>query len=254
MVDPAANGELIHSSRPIRWPGLRKIPKNGSPSRAHDRVVQRSAGLPDAQALVPRGDRLEIGRHEALDVIPDRGRQLGGVLDHEAGPAVERTPHAERDGERIAALDRAIARAEQPEARPRPGGQHGVAGQRHPVPVEQTHGLALGHPRPQPGQHAADARWTSGRRRTRARPAARPRSWRAGQSPRRSAGPSRSRPGRPGRSAGAARRRGTPASPSRLGPRTSSSRRPRPVVRHRRLRRRGSRPAAGIDRVAARAG
>ena len=138
-------------------PGVEEDPEERIAEPLHDRVVQRAAGRPDAQALVPRGDRLEVRRHEALDVIPDRGRELGRVLDHEAGTRVERTPHAERDGERIAALDRAIARAEQPEARPRPGGQHRVARQRHPVPVEQAHGLALGHPRPQPGQHAPEA-------------------------------------------------------------------------------------------------
>ena len=32
-----------------------------------------------------------------------------------------------------------------------------MARQRHPVPVEQADGLALGHPRPQPGQHAPEA-------------------------------------------------------------------------------------------------
>ena len=44
------------------------------------------------------------------------GRQLGGVLDDEAGPAVERAPDPERGREPVAALDRAVARAEQPEA------------------------------------------------------------------------------------------------------------------------------------------
>jgi hypothetical protein len=32
-VEPGPMGELTHSSRPIWWPGLRKMPKNGSLSR-----------------------------------------------------------------------------------------------------------------------------------------------------------------------------------------------------------------------------
>ena len=141
-------------------PGIEEDPEERIAKPAHDRVVHRAAGLPDAQSLVPRRDRLEVGRHEPLDVVLDRGRKLSRVLDDEAGAAVECAPHAKGDGERIAALDRAIARAEQPEAGPGPGGQHRVAGQRHPVPVEQAHCLALGHPRSHPCEHVPD---TAGR-------------------------------------------------------------------------------------------
>ena len=73
-------------------------------------------GLPDAERLVPLGDRLEVRRRRAAR----RSRRCpagssAGVLDDEAGPAVERAPDAERDRERVAALDRPVARAEQPE-------------------------------------------------------------------------------------------------------------------------------------------
>ena len=33
VVEPGAMGEFTHSSSWIWWPGFRKIPKNGSPSR-----------------------------------------------------------------------------------------------------------------------------------------------------------------------------------------------------------------------------
>ena len=55
-----------------------------------------AAGLADAQRAVPLGDRLEVRRHQPLDVVADAARQLGGVLDHEAGPAVQRAPDRRR--------------------------------------------------------------------------------------------------------------------------------------------------------------
>ena len=142
---------------------------------------------------------------------PRSGRELGRVLDHEAGTAVERTPHAERDGERIAASIGRSPGLSSPKRRPRSRGQHRVAGQRHPVPVKQADRLALGHPRPSPVRTRPDAldvwqaAYSSAASCSTSFVARRP-------SPRRSAGPWRSRPGRPGRSAGAARRRGMPAS------------------------------------------
>ena len=50
------------------------------------------AGLPDAERPVPLGDRLEVRADQPLDVVARSGRQLGRVLDHEPGPAVERAP------------------------------------------------------------------------------------------------------------------------------------------------------------------
>ena len=99
----------------------------------------------------------KYGADEPLDVVADPGRQLGRVLDDEARPAVQRAPDPERDREPVAALDRPVARAEQPERGPRAGRQHQVAGERRAVPVEQADRLALGHPRPQAEQQPADA-------------------------------------------------------------------------------------------------
>ena len=100
IVEPGAIGELTHSSRWIWWPGLRKMPKNGSPSRRSMIACSAPPVWPDAERRVPLGDGLEVGRHEPLDVVADARRQLGRILDDEAGPAVERAPDAERDRER----------------------------------------------------------------------------------------------------------------------------------------------------------
>ena len=99
----------------------------------------------------------KYGPDETLDVVADRRRQLGRVLDDETRPAVERAPDAERGREAVAALDSPVARAQQAEGRPWPCRQHHMAGQRHAVPVEQPDGLALGHPGPKPEQQPADA-------------------------------------------------------------------------------------------------
>jgi hypothetical protein len=92
------------------------MPKNGSPSRRSMISCSTPPRLADVQRAVPLGDGLEVGRHQPLDVVADTGRQLGRVLDDEAGAAVERAPDAEGDGQRVAALDRPVGRAEQAEA------------------------------------------------------------------------------------------------------------------------------------------
>ena len=145
-VEPGPMGEFTHSSRWSWWPGFRKMPKNGSPRCLPHDLVERAAGDADADRGVPLGDRGEVGRHEAIHVVADGGRELIGRLDHEAGSARERAPDAEGHGEAIASLDRAIARAQQPERGPWPGAEHEVAGQRPAVPAEQADGLPLGHP------------------------------------------------------------------------------------------------------------
>ena len=122
----------------------------------HDRL-ERSTSLPDVERRVPGGDRLEVGADEAIDVVADSRGQLGRVLHDEAGPAVERAPDPEGGGEPVPALDRPVARAEQPERRPRAGRQHQVAGEGGPVPAQQPDGLLLGHAGPQAGQQAAHA-------------------------------------------------------------------------------------------------
>ena len=113
--------------------------------------------LADVQRAVPLGDRREVRRDEALDVVLGALRQLGRVLDDEAGPAVQRAPDPERDGEGVAPLDRPVARAEQPEPRPRAGGEHQVARQRGAAPGQQPRAVALGHAGLQAGEHTAHA-------------------------------------------------------------------------------------------------
>ena len=141
MRDPGATGELTHSSRWIWWPGLRKMPKNGSPRCRWMISWSAPPGLADAQRAVPLGDRLEVRADQPLHVVADRRRQLGGILDDESRAAVQRAPDAERDREPVAALDPAVARAEQPEGRPVAARQHQVARERHAVPLEQPDGL-----------------------------------------------------------------------------------------------------------------
>ncbi len=120
-----------------------------------DDLVQGAADLADAHGAVPLGDGLEIGADEARHVVADRLGQLRRLFDDEARTAVEPSPDPERDRERVAALDRPVARAEQPESGPWPGRQHRVAGERGAVPAEQRDRLALGHARTQAAQHVA---------------------------------------------------------------------------------------------------
>ncbi len=113
-VDPLVEVDLV--------PGVQEDPEERVAEVAVDDVEQRAAGLPDVQRPVPLGDRLEVRRHQPLDVVADPVRQLRRVLDDEAGAAVERAPDPERDREPVAALDRPVARAEEAErrrARPR---------------------------------------------------------------------------------------------------------------------------------------
>ena len=87
---------------------------------AIDDLVEDAAGLADVQRAIPFRDGLEVRPDKSIDVIADRAGQPGRVLDHEPGPAVERTPDAEGHGEPVAALDPSVAGAEQPERRPGP--------------------------------------------------------------------------------------------------------------------------------------
>ena len=68
-VDPRHTGELTHSSRWIWWPGLRPMPKNGSPSRRSMIAWRAPPVWPTWSALVPLGDRLEVRRDQPLDVV-----------------------------------------------------------------------------------------------------------------------------------------------------------------------------------------
>ena len=122
-----------------------------------DDRLQRAADLPDVERRVPLGDRLEVGRDEAVDVVAHAVRQLVRVLGHPAGPTRQRAPDAERRRERLPAPDRPVGGAEQPERCPRTGGQHEVARQRHAVPAQQPDGLCLGHPGLEAREQPADA-------------------------------------------------------------------------------------------------
>ena len=96
----------------------------------------------------------KYGADEAVDVVARRrpaARRASSAT--QPGPAVQRAPDAERRRERVPALDRPVARAEQPERGPRPGGQHQVARQRRAVPAEQPDRLA---PRSSPGRRPAE--------------------------------------------------------------------------------------------------
>ena len=84
-----------------------------------DDRLQLAAHLPDAERAVPFGDGLEIRGNETVDVVVRTVGQFGRVLDHEPGAAIEGSPDAERHGERIAALDPAVARAQQSVPGPR---------------------------------------------------------------------------------------------------------------------------------------
>ena len=103
----------------------------------------------DPEGPVPLDDGGEVRPDQPVDVVADRLRELGGVLDDEPGPAVQRPPDPEADREPVAALDRAVARAEQAEGRPRPGREHHVAGERRAVPAQERDRLALRQPGPE---------------------------------------------------------------------------------------------------------
>ena len=137
-------------------PGVDEDPEEGVAEAAVDDRLQRAADLADMEGAVPLGDGLEVRGHEPVDVVLHPVRQLRCVVDHEAGPAVERPPDPERDGERIAPLDRPVPGAEQPVAGPRSCGEHEVAGQRGTVPGQELRRLPLGHAGPEASEHGTD--------------------------------------------------------------------------------------------------
>src|SRR3954451_8315039 len=95
-----------------------------------DDLLESAAGLSDMQCAVPLGDRREVRGDEAFDVVVCDVGQFVGVLDQEAGSAVQRTPDPERDREWIAAFERPVARAHQSVSRATSGAQHEVTGER----------------------------------------------------------------------------------------------------------------------------
>ena len=158
-VESRQTGELTHSSRCSWWPGLRPMPKNGSPRRRS--MISWSApptcptwSAPYHSATASKYGRDRAGRRS-------RATPSGSsvcVLGHPAGPAGQGAPDPERRGERLAAPDRPVGGAEQPERGPRAGGQHQVARQRHAVPAQEPHRLGLGHARAEPASRPARCR------------------------------------------------------------------------------------------------
>ena len=92
-----------------------------------DDGLQRTADLADVERLVPRGDGSEIRPDELVDVVADALWQLGRVLDDEPGATGEGAPDSVGGGERVAALDRSIAGAQEAVPCSVAGGQHEVA-------------------------------------------------------------------------------------------------------------------------------
>ena len=109
-VDPLVEMNLVAR--------VEEDPEERVAQAAVDDRLERAAGLADVERLVPLGDGLEVRPDEPVDVVADSVGQLRGVLDDEARATVERAPDPERDRERVAALDRPIARAEQARATP----------------------------------------------------------------------------------------------------------------------------------------
>src|SRR6187402_3946084 len=101
-------------------PRVQEDPEEGIAEMLVDDGLERPARLTDAQRAVPRGDRREIRRDQAIDVVADLVPELARILHDEARPAGQRPPDAERRGERVAALDGPIAGAQQPVSRARP--------------------------------------------------------------------------------------------------------------------------------------
>ena len=83
------------------------------------------------------------------------GRQLGRVLDQEAGAGVERALHAIGHGDRIAAPDDVEAWARQAVGGAPSRRQHRVAAMRQAVHAHQPRRLQLGHAGLDTSQHVA---------------------------------------------------------------------------------------------------
>ena len=85
--------------------GVEEDPEERIAEPAIDDRLERATDLADPERAVPLRDRLEVRPDEPLDIVPDRRRELALVLDDEPGPAIERAPDSERDGEPVASLE-----------------------------------------------------------------------------------------------------------------------------------------------------
>ena len=137
--------------------GIEGDPEERIAQVAVDDRLQLATDLADVESAVPLGHRLEVRRHQPFDVVAGPVGELRCVLGNEAGAAIERSPDAERDRERVASFDRPVTRAQQPEPCPRSGSEHQVAREGRAVPAEQASRLPFGHPRLEPVQDVAYA-------------------------------------------------------------------------------------------------
>ena len=208
---------------------VQEDPEERVAEAAIDDLLERAAGLADAQRLVPLGDRLEVRPDEPVDVVPDPVRQLRRVLDDEPGAAVSapQIPNATVNRS-PRSIGRSPGLSRPSEAR---GPAVSIRWQDSGVPFQPSRPTASRSVSPDAGRAgAAGRRSMSG-----TRPHSSAASWSTSlmtRSPsagsmRRSVAFSTSPPDRSGR---AARRRGTPARRSRSGRRRSSSRRARHVL------------------------
>ena len=204
-------------------------------------------------ARVPLGDRREVRADQPLDVVADRVGELGGVLDHEPGAAGERSPDPEGGGERVAALDRPVARAEEAEAARGPAVSmrwHESGQPFQPSSATASRSVMPGR-RPWSSDRTPCEVWQAAHSKAAScstslitrRPSA--------ASMRRSVAFSTEPPAPTSARSSSTRYAGTSLIP---GPRRSSSRRRRRGCPGRSLPRRGSRPAAAIGRAAGSAG
>ncbi len=90
-VDPLVEVDLVA--------GVEEDAEERVAQPAVDDLLQRAAGLADAQRPVPLDDRLEIRPGEPLDVVADADLQLAASSTTQPGATVERAPDSERGRE-----------------------------------------------------------------------------------------------------------------------------------------------------------
>ena len=113
--------------------------------------------MTNVKRFVPLGHGLEIWSNEAIYVARNFAGKLFRTVYDEAGPAIQRAPDAERNCERVASFNRAVAGAVEPELRSRPRREHQVAGQWHAIPPQRAGSLRLAHSGAQAQQQTSDA-------------------------------------------------------------------------------------------------
>ena len=74
--------------------GIERDPEERITQTAVDDRLQLATHLADVQRAVPLGHRLEVRRHQPLDVVGGPVGELRRVLGDETGAAIERSPDA----------------------------------------------------------------------------------------------------------------------------------------------------------------